>query len=76
MRLTFTYRENWCKKKQQLLFTPVLFPDTSKQLRFDDVVTQSSAQNCTVYCGGIQSGLSGKFHMFKMKLFRPVISLY
>lgn len=35
--------------------------DGSKQLRFDDVVNQSSPQNCTVYCGGIQSGLSGMF---------------
>ncbi|XP_007252311.2 nucleolysin TIAR isoform X1 [Astyanax mexicanus] len=31
---------------------------SSKQLRFEDVVNQSSPQNCTVYCGGIQSGLS------------------
>ncbi|TNN34614.1 Nucleolysin TIAR [Liparis tanakae] len=35
-----------------------LFADGSKQLRFDDVLTQSSPQNCTVYCGGIQYGLS------------------
>lgn len=38
----------------------VFISDGSKQLRFDDVVAQSSPQNCTVYCGGIQLGLSGK----------------
>lgn len=36
------------------------FSDGSKHLKFDDIVTQSSPQNCTVYCGGIQAGLTGK----------------
>ncbi|TKC33233.1 hypothetical protein EI555_019246, partial [Monodon monoceros] len=30
----------------------------TKQLRFEDVVNQSSPKNCTVYCGGIASGLT------------------
>ncbi|OXB64466.1 hypothetical protein ASZ78_000142, partial [Callipepla squamata] len=35
-----------------------LFLDNTKQLRFEDVVNQSSPKNCTVYCGGIASGLT------------------
>ena len=38
---------------------PSLFVDNTKQLRFEDVVNQSSPKNCTVYCGGIASGLTG-----------------
>jgi len=30
-----------------------------KQLNFDEVMNQSSATNCTVYCGGILNGLTG-----------------
>uniref|UniRef100_A0A672GTP7 Nucleolysin TIAR n=1 Tax=Salarias fasciatus TaxID=181472 RepID=A0A672GTP7_SALFA len=49
-------RTNWATRKPP---APKNTQDNgSKQLRFDDVVTQSSLQNCTVYCGGIQSGLS------------------
>ncbi|XP_042288854.1 nucleolysin TIAR isoform X1 [Thunnus maccoyii] len=49
-------RTNWATRKPP---APKSAQDNgSKQLRFDDVVTQSSPQNCTVYCGGIQSGLS------------------
>ncbi|XP_029377004.1 nucleolysin TIAR isoform X4 [Echeneis naucrates] len=49
-------RTNWATRKPP---APKSSQDNgSKQLRFDDVVTQSSPQNCTVYCGGIQSGLS------------------
>lgn len=44
-----------------ICFVFFFLSDGSKQLRFDDVVNQSSPQNCTVYCGGIQSGLSGMF---------------
>lgn len=29
-----------------------------KQLRYDDVYSQSSPTNCTVYCGGIMNGLT------------------
>lgn len=31
-----------------------------KHLSFDEVVNQSSPSNCTVYCGGVSSGLTGK----------------
>uniref|UniRef100_A0A8C2WVX3 TIA1 cytotoxic granule-associated RNA binding protein-like 1 n=1 Tax=Cyclopterus lumpus TaxID=8103 RepID=A0A8C2WVX3_CYCLU len=49
-------RTNWATRKPP---APKSVQDNgSKQLRFDDVLTQSSPQNCTVYCGGIQSGLS------------------
>uniref|UniRef100_I3JVP6 Nucleolysin TIAR n=1 Tax=Oreochromis niloticus TaxID=8128 RepID=I3JVP6_ORENI len=49
-------RTNWATRKPP---APKSTQDNgSKQLRFDDVVNQSSPQNCTVYCGGIQSGLS------------------
>ncbi|KAK0149928.1 Nucleolysin TIAR [Merluccius polli] len=45
-------RTNWATRKPP---APKSIPDNgSKQLRFEDVVTQSSPQNCTVYCGGIQ----------------------
>lgn len=37
--------------------------DGSKQLRFEEVVGQSSPSNCTVYCGGISSGLTGMDHV-------------
>nr|XP_057919867.1 nucleolysin TIAR isoform X2 [Doryrhamphus excisus] len=49
-------RTNWATRKPP---APKTSQDNgSKQLRFDDVVSQSSPQNCTVYCGGIQCGLS------------------
>ncbi|NWU42854.1 TIA1 protein, partial [Hylia prasina] len=33
-------------------------PANTKQLSYDEVVTQSSPSNCTVYCGGVTSGLT------------------
>uniref|UniRef100_A0A3P8VQM0 TIA1 cytotoxic granule-associated RNA binding protein-like 1 n=1 Tax=Cynoglossus semilaevis TaxID=244447 RepID=A0A3P8VQM0_CYNSE len=49
-------RTNWATRKPP---APKSSQESnSKQLKFEDVVTQSSPQNCTVYCGGIQSGLS------------------
>lgn len=41
------------------IFVSFLHIDNTKQLRFEDVVNQSSPKNCTVYCGGIASGLTG-----------------
>lgn len=41
-------------------FSFFLHIDNTKQLRFEDVVNQSSPKNCTVYCGGIASGLTGR----------------
>ncbi|XP_037587485.1 nucleolysin TIAR [Cebus imitator] len=40
------------------VFVLFLHTDNTKQLRFEDVVNQSSPKNCTVYCGGIASGLT------------------
>lgn len=37
-----------------------LLAANSKQLCFEDVVNQSSPSNCTVYCGGVSTGLTGK----------------
>ncbi|TNM99739.1 hypothetical protein fugu_012772 [Takifugu bimaculatus] len=49
-------RTNWATRKPP---APKSFQDNgSKHLKFDDIVTQSSPHNCTVYCGGIQSGLT------------------
>ncbi|TRY99569.1 hypothetical protein DNTS_032880 [Danionella cerebrum] len=49
-------RTNWATRKPP---GPKSMQDNgAKQLKFDEVVSQSSPQNCTVYCGGIQSGLS------------------
>ncbi|CAG04722.1 unnamed protein product [Tetraodon nigroviridis] len=49
-------RTNWATRKPP---APKSFQDNgSKHLKFDDIVTQSSPQNCTVYCGGIQAGLT------------------
>ncbi|CAB1312430.1 unnamed protein product [Coregonus sp. 'balchen'] len=46
-------RTNWATRKPP---APKNVQDNgSKQLRFEDVVNQSSPQNCTVYCGGIQA---------------------
>lgn len=38
--------------------TPSL-ADNSKHLSFDEVVNESSPSNCTVYCGGVSTGLTG-----------------
>ncbi|KAK1164709.1 nucleolysin TIAR isoform X1 [Huso huso] len=49
-------RTNWATRKPPA--PKNVQENSSKQLRFEDVVNQSSPQNCTVYCGGIQSGLT------------------
>nr|XP_015203085.1 PREDICTED: nucleolysin TIAR isoform X6 [Lepisosteus oculatus] len=49
-------RTNWATRKPPA--PKNVQESSSKQLRFEDVVNQSSPQNCTVYCGGIQSGLT------------------
>ncbi|XP_072883811.1 nucleolysin TIAR isoform X2 [Hemitrygon akajei] len=49
-------RTNWATRKPP---APKSAPEnSSKQLRFEEVVAQSSPSNCTVYCGGISSGLT------------------
>ncbi|KAI2664781.1 Nucleolysin TIA-1 isoform p40 [Labeo rohita] len=39
---------------------------SSKHLSYEEVLNQSSPSNCTVYCGGIASGLSG-LHLLSNK---------
>ncbi|MBN3324384.1 TIAR protein, partial [Atractosteus spatula] len=55
-------RTNWATRKppapKNVQENLLSITGSSKQLRFEDVVNQSSPQNCTVYCGGIQSGLT------------------
>lgn len=49
-------RTNWATRKPP---APKSAQESNtKQLRFEDVVNQSSPKNCTVYCGGIGSGLT------------------
>ena len=37
-----------------------VFIALQKPLSYDEVYNQASATNCTVYCGGIINGLTGK----------------
>ncbi|KAJ8317000.1 hypothetical protein KUTeg_004904 [Tegillarca granosa] len=46
-------RTNWATRKP-----PAPVPKETKQLSYDEVYSQSSATNCTVYCGGISNGLT------------------
>lgn len=43
-------------------FSPLfhILATNTKQLSFDEVVNQSSPSNCTVYCGGVTTGLTGE----------------
>ena len=50
-------RTNWATRKPPAPKSTQ--ENNTKQLRFEDVVNQSSPKNCTVYCGGIASGLTG-----------------
>ncbi|XP_008286797.1 cytotoxic granule associated RNA binding protein TIA1 isoform X4 [Stegastes partitus] len=49
-------RTNWATRKP----APKTTNETTntKQLSFDEVVSQSSPSNCTVYCGGVTTGLT------------------
>ncbi|XP_028274455.1 nucleolysin TIA-1-like isoform X3 [Parambassis ranga] len=49
-------RTNWATRKP----APKTSNESSntKQLSFDEVVSQSSPSNCTVYCGGVTTGLT------------------
>uniref|UniRef100_A0AAQ4QU63 Nucleolysin TIAR n=1 Tax=Gasterosteus aculeatus aculeatus TaxID=481459 RepID=A0AAQ4QU63_GASAC len=49
-------RTNWATRKPAPKTTNET-PNT-KQLSFDEVVNQSSPSNCTVYCGGVTTGLT------------------
>lgn len=47
-------------KKETLSFSFLILATNTKQLSFDEVVNQSSPSNCTVYCGGVTTGLTGE----------------
>ncbi|XP_027562073.1 cytotoxic granule associated RNA binding protein TIA1 isoform X1 [Myiozetetes cayanensis] len=49
-------RTNWATRKPPA--PKSTYESNTKQLSYDDVVTQSSPSNCTVYCGGVTSGLT------------------
>uniref|UniRef100_A0A8C4RE71 TIA1 cytotoxic granule associated RNA binding protein n=1 Tax=Erpetoichthys calabaricus TaxID=27687 RepID=A0A8C4RE71_ERPCA len=49
-------RTNWATRKPPAPKTT--YETNTKQLSFEDVVNQSSPSNCTVYCGGVTSGLT------------------
>lgn len=47
-------------KRETLSFSFLILATNTKQLSFDEVVNQSSPSNCTVYCGGVTTGLTGE----------------
>ncbi|XP_054080948.1 cytotoxic granule associated RNA binding protein TIA1-like isoform X2 [Rissa tridactyla] len=49
-------RTNWATRKPPA--PKSTYESNAKQLSYDDVVNQSSPSNCTVYCGGVTSGLT------------------
>uniref|UniRef100_A0A8C6PZ59 Nucleolysin TIA-1 isoform p40-like n=1 Tax=Nothobranchius furzeri TaxID=105023 RepID=A0A8C6PZ59_NOTFU len=49
-------RTNWATRKPPAPKTT--YESNSKHLSFDEVMSQSSPSNCTVYCGGVSTGLT------------------
>ncbi|XP_074020159.1 cytotoxic granule associated RNA binding protein TIA1 isoform X2 [Numenius arquata] len=49
-------RTNWATRKPPA--PKSTYESNAKQLSYDEVVNQSSPSNCTVYCGGVTSGLT------------------
>lgn len=49
-------RTNWATRKPPA--PKSTYESNTKQLSYDEVVSQSSPNNCTVYCGGVTSGLT------------------
>ncbi|XP_046871424.1 nucleolysin TIA-1-like isoform X1 [Hypomesus transpacificus] len=49
-------RTNWATRKPPA--PKATYENNTKHLSFDEVVNQSSPSNCTVYCGGVSSGLT------------------
>uniref|UniRef100_A0A3B4AVE3 RRM domain-containing protein n=1 Tax=Periophthalmus magnuspinnatus TaxID=409849 RepID=A0A3B4AVE3_9GOBI len=66
-------RTNWATRKP----APKTTNETTnaKQLSFDEVVNQSSHSNCTVYCGGITSGLSEQIMRQTFSPFGPIMEI-
>lgn len=50
------------------VFINVFIATNTKHLSFDEVVNQSSPSNCTVYCGGVSTGLTGELFFFLQNL--------
>ncbi|XP_075703856.1 nucleolysin TIAR isoform X1 [Rhinoderma darwinii] len=72
-------RTNWATRKPpapkstQESFS--LTSGNSKQLRFEDVVNQSSPKNCTVYCGGIGCGLTDQLMRQTFGVFGQIMEI-
>ncbi|KAG8440885.1 hypothetical protein GDO86_006571 [Hymenochirus boettgeri] len=49
-------RTNWATRKPPA--PKSTYESNTKQLTYDEVVNQSSPSNCTVYCGGVTTGLT------------------
>ncbi|KAM3925688.1 cytotoxic granule associated RNA binding protein TIA1 isoform 2-T2 [Leptodactylus fuscus] len=49
-------RTNWATRKPPA--PKSTYESNTKQLSYEEVVNQSSPSNCTVYCGGVTSGLT------------------
>ncbi|TRY91818.1 hypothetical protein DNTS_012449 [Danionella cerebrum] len=49
-------RTNWATRKPPA--PKATYETNTKHLSFDEVLNQSSPSNCTVYCGGVSSGLT------------------
>uniref|UniRef100_A0A8C1T1R9 TIA1 cytotoxic granule-associated RNA binding protein n=1 Tax=Cyprinus carpio TaxID=7962 RepID=A0A8C1T1R9_CYPCA len=49
-------RTNWATRKPPA--PKATYETNAKHLSFDEVVNQSSPSNCTVYCGGVTTGLT------------------
>ncbi|KTF80010.1 hypothetical protein cypCar_00035889 [Cyprinus carpio] len=49
-------RTNWATRKPPA--PKITYETNTKHLSFDEVVNQSSPTNCTVYCGGVTTGLT------------------
>ncbi|XP_069608751.1 nucleolysin TIAR isoform X1 [Ranitomeya imitator] len=72
-------RTNWATRKppapKSTQENSSLTSDTTKQLRFEDVVNQSSPKNCTVYCGGIGSGLTDQLMRQTFGVFGQIMEI-
>ncbi|KAM4635682.1 cytotoxic granule associated RNA binding protein TIA1 isoform 3-T3 [Polymixia lowei] len=55
-------RTNWATRKPPA--PKATYETNTKHLSFDEVVNQSSPNNCTVYCGGVTTGLTDKGYSF------------
>ncbi|XP_041426087.1 nucleolysin TIAR isoform X2 [Xenopus laevis] len=66
-------RTNWATRKPPAPKSTQ--ENNTKQLRFEDVVNQSSSKNCTVYCGGIGAGLSEQLMRQTFGVFGQILEI-